>query len=310
MTEFGKWFPDDQACRAYLIRLRWPEGFGCRHCGHPQYWITSRGWLHCRSCRKDTSVTAGTIFHRSHLSPKAWFQAIWWMTNQKGGISALGIQRALGLGSYETAWMMLHKLRRAMVRPGREKLSGTVEVDETLVGGHRPERRGHVGRSVVVIAAEARGKGMGRIRLKRVRSPSRESLQGFVRESVAEGSAILTDGAWGYDGLGKSFDHRWTVLDGQPKAAAIRVLPRVHRVASLLKRWILGTHQGSVSGRKIDYYLDEFAFRFNRRGSEHRGKLFYRLLQQAVAIPPTHRRDLVGASNKRTGAETRLPSIG
>lgn len=307
MTEFGRWFPNDRACRLYLARLRWPQGFRCRHCGHGAYWMTSRGWFQCRSCHRDNSVTAGTVFHRSHLSLRAWFQAMWWVTNQKSGVSALGLQRALGLGSYDTAWACLHRLRRAMVRPGRDRLSGDVEVDETFVGGvERGKGRRELGakKALVAIAAEIRGRGMGRIRLGKIPDASEASLTRFVREAITPGCVVVTDGLWSYGALpAVGYPHKPIVL-GSKRAAPV-LLPRVHRVAALFKRWWLGIHQGAISKQHLPYYLDEFTFRFNRRGSEHRGKLFYRLLQQAVALPPVNRLDLVGASNKR-----RVPEMG
>lgn len=250
----------------------------------------------CGRCGKGVSVTAGTIFDRSKLSLRIWFRAAWWVTNQKSGVSALGLQRTLGLGSYGTAWTMLHKLRRAMVRSSREALSGTVEVDETIIGGPRRGRFGRAERPLAVIAAEVRGMAIGRIRLQSVDKPSRKNLIGFVKKNVAPGSVVITDGAWGYDGLAEiGFDHRFTVLERKGKQAGNIVLPRVHRVASLLKRWILGVHHGRVSQEKMDYYLDEFTFRFNRRASPHRGMLFYRLLQQAVTIKPVRQREIIGS---------------
>ena len=246
---------------------------------------------------------AGTIFHRSHLSLKTWFQAAWCVTNQKGGVSALGLQRALGLGSYDTAWTCLHRLRRAMVRPGRDRLSGQIEVDETFLGGvDRGKGRRELGakKALVVIAAEIRGSGMGRIRLAKVRDASEASLMRFVKDAIEPGSVVVTDGFMSYRALpALGYRHKPIVL-GSRRAASV-LLPRVHRVAALFKRWWLGTHQGAVSKQHLPYYLDEFAFRFNRRGSKHRGKLFYRLLQQAVAIPPVHRRDLLAASTKTRG---------
>lgn len=211
---------------------------------------------------------------------------MWLITNQKTGISALGLQRALGLGSYRTAWLCLHKLRRAMVRPGRELLSGEVEVDESFVGGR--EKGGgkrHVGKkTLVMIAAEVRGKGIGRIRLQQIPDTSKEHLLEFVREVVKPGSTVITDGLPVYANLtDMGFAHRPRPIM-RKEAEASKLMPRVHRVASLLKRWLLGVHQGSFSKLQASYYLDEFTFRFNRRSSPTRGMLFYRLVQQAAVI--------------------------
>lgn len=255
----------------------------------------------CGRCGDQVSVTAGTIFHRSHLPLRSWFRVIWWATNPKGGVSGLGVQRLLGLGSYKTAWSCLHKLRRAMVRPGREKLSGEVEVDETYVGGVKVGGgRRHLGnKALVVIAAEVDGAGSGRVRLRRIPDASAKSLVGFVRDAAAPGSAVITDGWSSYEGLTQEgYQHRPRVRGADPTQASA-LLPRVHRVASLLKRWLLGTHQGAVSRNHLDDYLDEFTFRFNRRKSRHRGKLFYRLLQQAVAVGPAPYPKLVSAPHNK-----------
>jgi transposase-like protein len=213
---------------------------------------------------------------------------MWGVTSQKNGTSALGLQRVLGLGSYKTAWTWLHKLRRAMVRPGRDRLTGRIEVDETYVGGLEEGVRGRQTevKALVVIAAQEDGFGIGRIRMQRIADASAESLEPFIVENIEPGSVVQTDGWAGYGGVpAKGFDHQVTVLRGK-KESASELLPRVHRVASLLKRWLLGTHQGAVSREHLDYYLDEFTFRFNRRHSKSRGKLFYRLVQQAVAVEP------------------------
>jgi hypothetical protein len=242
-------------------------------------------------------VTAGTIFQDTRTPLVVWFRAIWYVTSQKNGTSASSIQRILGLRSYQTAWTWLHKLRRAMVRPGRDKLRGRVEVDETFVGGEDPKGGVWVyHKAVVIIAAEEDGRGIGRIRLASVSSPTRSNLHGFAQAMIEPGSVIHTDGFLAWRGLkALGYKHKRTVLlKRADKNAASRLLPRVHRVASLLKRWLLGTHQGAVAAEHLDYYLDEFAFRFNRRTSRSRGKLFYRLLQQAAEIPPTTYRDMVG----------------
>jgi transposase-like protein len=242
------------------------------------------------------SVTAGTIFHRSHLPLRVWFRAMWWVTNQKSGLSALGLQRAVGLGSYRTAWTCLHKLRRAMVRPGRERLTEAVEVDEIFVGGVEPgQGKRHLGetKALVAVAAEVRGQGIGRIRLQRIPNASEASLGGFVQRIVEPGAAIITDGWTAYPGLADhGYRHRPRIVSGSGQPAST-LLPRVHRVAALLKRWLLGIHQGAVARDHLDAYLDEFTFRFNRRLSHHRGKLFYRLLQQAVVLTPTPYQRLV-----------------
>lgn len=220
------------------------------------------------------------------------------MTNQKSGISAVGLQRALGLGSYRTAWACLHKLRRAMVRPGREQLCGAVEVDEATIGGrHRGGGGLHLGptKSLIGVAVEIRGEGSGRIRLQRIPDTSAKSLESFVQFAVAPGAEITTDGRWGYSGLSRlGYRYKPIVLSRKGKQAGTVFFPRVHRAIALLKRWMLGIHQGRISHKHLDYYLDEFTFRFNRRGSAHRGMLFYRLLQQAISIEPTTIQTLIG----------------
>jgi transposase-like protein len=213
---------------------------------------------------------------------------MWWVTTQKNGASALGLQRVLGLKSYETAWAWMHKIRRAMVRPGRDLLTGRVEVDESYIGGLEEGARGRQSekKALVVIAAQEDGRGIGRIRMRQIADASAASLVAFVEDSVQAGSIIHTDGWLGYEPLkAKGYTHEITFLKGK-KEPASELLPRVHRVSSLLKRWLMGTHQGAVSHKHLDYYLDEFTFRFNRRRSKSRGKLFFRLVQQAVAVEP------------------------
>jgi len=218
---------------------------------------------------------------------------MWWVTSQKTGASALGLQQILGLGSYYTAWTWLHKLRRAMVRPGRDCLSGTVEVDETYVGGVKPGKRGRgaSGKSLVVIAAEIEGTRIGRIRLAQVPDASAQSLNKAVQQAVVPEAVIHTDGWKGYRKL-RALGYTHEVVRPTEEIGE-DLLPHCHRVASLLKRWMLGTHQGAISHEHLAYYLDEYTFRFNRRTSRHRGKLFYRLVQQAVAIEPAPYKDMV-----------------
>lgn len=287
-------FSTEEACRAYLYQLRWPDGFRCPRCGGSKSWAVVRSLYECAQCGAQTSVTAGTIFQDTHKPLRLWFRALWYVTSQKNGVSALGLQRVLGLGSYKTAWAWLHKLRRAMVRPGRERLHGRVEVDETYIGGEHagPHGRGALGKSIVVVAAEEDGAGIGRIRLRRVPDFSGASLGGMIQDAIEPGSVVHTDGLRAYSGVGQlGYLHEVSRAGSEE---GTNPLPRVHRVASLLKRWILGTHQGSVAASHLDYYLDEFTFRFNRRTSRSRGKLFYRLLQQAVAVDPVPAKRLRG----------------
>lgn len=285
LLDLERRFSNRETCSQYLFALRWPEGFVCPRCGGKAVWPMSRGLWLCRGCRYQVSVTAGTIFQDSHLPLVIWFRAMWYVTSQKNGVSALGLQRVLGLGSYKTAWAMLHKLRRAMVRPGRDRLRGTVEVDETYWGS---EEKGVIGRlterkALIVVAAEEDGKGIGRIRLHRILDVTKASLHGFITQAVEPGSTVRTDGLNAYLGL-EGYLHDRQVQRHQPEGE--HLLPRVHRVVSLLKRWLLGTHQGAIGHDHLDYYLDEFTFRFNRRTSASRGKLFYRLAQQAVQVEP------------------------
>lgn len=295
LSEFEAWFDTEQACREYLFRLRWPEGFRCRRCGGGHFWPVRSTLMQCQQCGHQTSVTAGTLFQDTRKPLVDWFRAMYWLASQKNGASALGLQRVLGLGSYKTAWTWLHKFRRAMVRPGRGRLTGRVEVDETYLGGLEEGVRGRQTerKSLIVIAAQEDGPGIGRIRMKRIPDASGDSLTGFVKEAIEPGSTVHTDGWPGYDSLeSMGYPHDIAFLKGKKKTAS-ELMPRVHRVASLLKRWILGTHQGAVSHEHLEYYLDEFTFRFNRRRSGNRGKLFYRLVQQAVTVDPVPYKSMV-----------------
>ncbi len=302
IQEFDEWFPNDEACETYLFRLRWPNGFVCPSCDSSKGWLTARHQIRCANCQRQTSITAGTIFEGTRKPLRMWFLAIWHVTNQKYGGNALGLKRALGLGSYQTAWSWLHKLRRAMVTPGRKLLHGFVEVDETYVGG---EEEGKPGRqiekkAIVVVAVEVyEPKGFGRIRLQQVPDVSGDSLVGFVCQVVQPGSTVITDGWTGYNSLvSHGYIHDKIVLSGSGDPAHV-ALPGVHRIASLLKRWLLGTHQGAVSKKHLDYYLDEYAFRFNRRTSRARGLLFYRLLQNTVQVEPSSYLQLIAGEQDR-----------
>lgn len=313
VTELETNFATEEDCRAYLARLRWPDGFRCWRCGGGKSWPVRGVLFQCAGCGLQTSVTAGTVFQDTRTPLPVWFRAMWWVTTQKNGASALGLQRVLGLKSYETAWTWLHKLRRAMVRPGRDLLTGRIEVDETYLGGLEEGLRGRLTekKALIVVAAQEDGKGIGRIRMRHIPDASAESLDPFLLASVQSGSVVHTDGWRGYNGTSaKGFVHEVTVIK-HSKQTASELLPRVHRVISLLKRWLMGTHQGAVSHKHLDYYLDEFTFRFNRRRSTSRGKLFFRLAQQAVAVGPVSY-DLIvhPPSGPETEAETKPQSVG
>ena len=266
--EFQDWFASEDACRAFLIESRWPEGFGCPRCGHSSAGrVSTRLLLQCKKCRYQVSATAGTVMHGSHTSLRNWFCAAFFVTTHTPGFSALQLQRQLGISRYETAWVMLQKLRRAMVRPERDCINAKCEIDETYVGGHEDGRKGGRQRSqvktIVVGAAEVRGKATGRIRLAAVPDFSADSLVGFIERSVAPGNTVLTDGWQGYLPLSEAgYDHQ--PKDQGSRKNASQHLPRIHRVFGNLKTWLDGTHHG-VSQKHLPHYLNEFVFRFNRR---------------------------------------------
>lgn len=285
--EFRDWFPDDDACLEYLERLRWPDGFVCPVCDSTEAWRTGRKMWMCTSCKRKTSVTAGTIFHRSHTPISTWFAAAWFVTSSKNGVSAKSLEQQLGFGSYETAWAWLHKLRRAMVRNDRDQLRGVVELDESFVGGVSVGKPGASTDKVPVqIAVEIIGRRkLGRVRFAVATKPGSKELVDFACSVIEPGSTIRTDGATMLQRLtGHGYVHEAT--NGHATEDKDSVLPGAHLVASLLKRWLIGTLHYSASDKHFEYYLDEYAFRFNRRNSTARGMLFYRLLQQAVATDP------------------------
>ena len=287
-AEFTRQVSTEEACWDYLVKLRWPEGFHCPDGGSTKAWLTSNKLFRGGACDSAVSVTAGTIFQDTRKPLRRWFQAMGWVVGQKNGASAVGLNRVLGIGSDKTAWTWLHTLRRARVRPGREPLTGEGEVDERFVGGvEEGGGRRHIGnKALVVIAAEIRGNGIGRIRMKRISDGSSDRLTTFVREAVEKGGVVVRDGRQSYRSLPEHGDRHTRRIVTRSTKEASTLLPRVHRVASLLKRGRLGTHHGAVSREHLASYLDEFTFRFPRRTSQHRGKLFYRLLQQAVAVSP------------------------
>lgn len=327
LMQFLDWFQTEADCWNYLVRLRWPDGFRCSRCGGRSAWLTSRRLFVCSACRHQTSATAGTIFENTRVSLLTWFRAAWFMTSQKRGASAASLKTDLGLGSYKTAWMIEHKLRTAMVSRDRSKLSGEIEVDETFVGGRQkggtrgrgtasPETTEIAKKRMVVIAVEKPTGhvqyGLGRVRMRMIPRGNAEHLGNFVSDVCEPGSIIYTDGLASYNCLpGLGFTHIATVHSDTTDPEWV-AMSGVHRIASLLKRWLLGTHQGGVAANHLDYYLDEFTFRFNRRRSRSRGLLFYRLMELAVQTRTIEyetlvwsRRDVPGV--KRRGRERTRP---
>jgi transposase-like protein len=300
LPEFEARFGTEEQCRDFLEKLRWHDGFVCPRCKRKDaWWWNSRG-LHECECGLQTSVTAGTIFHGTRKPLTLWFKAMFFVTASKSGMVATTLMRLMGF-KYETAWTWLHKLRKAMVRPGRPKLSGKVEVDESYVGGVDEGAHGRgTSRPLVVCAVErldeptepgeapsrAPPTVLGRVRLEVIEDFTQVSLTTFTYNNVEAGSVVMTDGLSGYNELDEiGFLHDKHVI-GDPKNAA-GLLPGVHRIFSLLKRWLLGTHQGAISVKHLPSYLAEYEFRFNRRRSNSRTKLFHRLVEIAVAIAPT-----------------------
>jgi len=259
--EFEAMFKTEQDCINYLVSIRWPHDFECPVCGSIRYWGKNKGRFECRDCHTETTVTNGTIFHKSTKPLLVWFRAIWWMVAQKNGVSAKGLQKILGFGSYQTAWTWLHKFRRLMVLSGRSKLQGAVEVDEVFVGGKKPGKRGRgaEGKSLVAVAVEIAGRKTGRMRLAKIPNASSESLHKFIEGNIEKPSKIITDGWLGYNGLSQiGYEHE--IQESKVKDGDEEILPNVHRISSLLKRWLLGTHQSYLNKNKLEYYLDEYVF--------------------------------------------------
>jgi transposase-like protein/DNA-directed RNA polymerase subunit RPC12/RpoP len=303
LIEFMDRFQTEADCREYLAKLRLKDGFTCPKCGGHRYWLTDRHHYRCPDCKHEMSLLAETIFQDSKLPLRTWFVAMWLLTTQKDGISAKSLQDNLGIRSYKSAWAMLQKLRTAMVRADREKLSGIVEVDETPIGGileGGKRGRGSENKQLVAVAVQLESAVSGqcddpidplrqyvlsKIRLRHIPDASKESCIGFVTESVQAKSHVITDGWVSYQGL-QSAGYEHEVHVASHAKTEEEKLPHVHLVASLLDRWILGTHQGNIGESHLQAYLDEFTFRFNRKSSKHRGLLFYRLLEGAIGAQP------------------------
>jgi transposase-like protein len=279
-------------CRKYLYDVRWPDGFRCLRCGASSFWTKTRDRFECTRCHYEASVLSGTIFEGSNLSLRIWLRGIWLLISEKQGVSASSLQRDLGLGSYRTAWLMLHKLRKAMVKVDRNKLSGEVEFDTFYLGGKTKgyKKGAYENKLTLAIAVEVRGKGCGRMRLLALKNLVMETQLEAAETLIESKSLIITDGYTGFLHLNeKGYQHKpyppSSRLNTEPDSDS--QLPRVHRVISLIKRWHLGTLQGRMSKKHSDAYLEEFVFRFNRRTSTSRGLLFLRVLENGILLRPT-----------------------
>jgi transposase-like protein len=285
--EFESSFRTDAQCLEYLYNLKFEDGFICNKCDNKEYWVNLRQVLVCKKCRQETSITSGTIFHRSKIPIHLLFRVLWFIVVQKTGVSALSVQKILGLKRYETVWTWLHKFRGIMILPNRERLSGTIEIDETFVGGIKKGKRGRGadGKEIVIIAIELVGKHTGRVRVEVIKNASRICINEFIKNNVELGSTIVTDGWKGYVDV-ERMKYKHKIETKTIVANEENLTPNVHRIASLLKRWLLGTHQNFTSSDYLKYYLDEYTFRYNRRKANSRGLLFYILLKQAIQRKP------------------------
>jgi transposase-like protein/Zn ribbon nucleic-acid-binding protein len=297
-NEFTMRFTTEQQCREYLFGLRWKNGYVCPKCGHDKFWAVGDILYECAACGHQSSVIAGTIFQDTRKPLKDWFTAIWWITTQKNGASALGLQQVLGLKSYQTAWTWLHKIRTAMVFAEREKLLGRIEVDETYIGGEDIggiSGRGAGKKTLVIVAVEVKGRAYGRVRLGVIDNASAESLHPFILHNIERGNTLITDAWSGYSGIENKGYNREIYNQSQAQTPD-EMLPHVHSIIGLLKRWLLGTHQGAVKKPHLQAYLEEYTFRFNRRKAAKRGLLFYRLLENAMNVAPTTYSQLIDHS--------------
>lgn len=309
--QFHSWFSTDDDCRSYLEWLRWSNHFHCPMCGVESCgWQRSDGRRHCKNCNSIVSVTAGTVFDKTRLPLTVWFQAAWYMTQQTNGVTATGLKKELGISSAQTAWHMLHRYRSSMVRTTRPKLSGRVEVDETVVGGPKPgvRGRGAKGKVKVAVAVELiEPKGFGRCRLGVIPDYSAKTLHHFICDNVEEGSVVITDELASYNGIEYLGYEHWAYNVKQSGKRSTELMPAVNQVCGNLKRWLTGTLWGAVTAAHMQSYLEEFTFRWNRKRSQRRGMLFYRLMECAVSAPPLRYDDL--AKIRRPKPKGKKPSL-
>lgn len=294
LPAFDEQFSTEEACLAYLVAQRWPQGYHCPRCAYNQGWTNHRHLIECASCHYQTSLTSGTILHGTRKPLRLWFRAMWWVCTQKTGISAAGLKRILGLRSMQTAWVWLQKIRQGMVRVEREPLVGHVQFDDADLGEGGPGWKG--ARLAVAVELDDYDKEFGRIRLLDISGRPPEALTAFIRSEVSREADIMVDAWPGHDSLAQTGFHVQVIQDSD---SPTHPLPWVRRVISLVRRWILGTHQGRVSQRHLQGYLDEFVFRYNRRKSPHVGQLFQRLVSQGTCVPAHSYRRLTAPDLQR-----------
>jgi transposase-like protein len=284
-TEFEKRFATEEDCRAYWIEARWGGKPACARCGSTRVWtIRSGTTFECADCDHQTSLTAGTLLEKTHKPLKMWFRAVFEISTRRTGISAMDLMRIMGFGSYKTAWAWLHKLRAALVRPEREPLGPFVQMDEALVGG-----KGGPHKELVLVAAEAGG----RVRLAHAETNDKATLKRFADGQIAPDARVTTDGLASYDGDslgGRPFER---IVQSKAERREGDALQVCHWTISLLKRWLLGTHAGAVGPKHLQAYLDEFAFRHNRRKTNGVGRIAARVIERLVARPPLTMRSLI-----------------
>jgi transposase-like protein len=284
-TEFERRFATEEDCRAYWIEARWGGKPACARCGSTYVWPIRDGTtFECRDCDHQTSLTSGTLLEKTRKPLKMWFRAVFEISTRRTGISAMDLMRIMGFGSYKTAWTWLHKLRAALVRPEREPLGPFVQMDEALVGGE-----GGPHKELVLVAAEVDG----RVRLAHAETNDKATLKRFADGQVASDAGVTTDGLASYDADSLGERHLDRVVQTKAERREGDALQVCHWAISLLKRWLLGTHAGAVGPKHLQAYLDEFAFRQNRRRTRGVGRIAARVIEQLVARPPLTMRSLI-----------------
>jgi transposase-like protein len=281
--EFEKHFATEEDCQRYWIKARWADTPACARCKSTHVWPVREGrWFECADCRHQTSLTSGTPLEKTRKPLKMWFRAVFEISSRRNGISAKELQRILGLGSYETAWTWLHKLRGALVRPHREPLAKHVEVDEAFVGDKE-------GKQLVLVATETDG----RVRMSHAENNDAETVKRFAAAEIAPDASVTTDGHKGYSAKSLGERKHAAIVQNKAERAEADKLQATHWTISLLKRWLLGTHASAVRPKHLQAYLDEYVFRHNRRGTQGVGRIASRTIEQLVMLPPRTMRDIV-----------------